>query len=92
MPPKEKPRSSLLYFFNFANPLTLFSKKAVKEKQSRAIDEATFGLKNKNKSKKVQQFIDRVEKNVKHNPDVVCANQMTHEFIKFFLIAESKGS
>ena len=44
------------------------SKKAVKEKQARLIDDATFGLKNKNKSKKVQQFIDRVEKTVKFNP------------------------
>jgi hypothetical protein len=43
------------------------SKKAVKEKQSRAIEDSTFGLKNKNKSKKVQQFIERVEKTVKHS-------------------------
>lgn len=43
------------------------SKKAVKEKQAKAIDDNTFGLKNKNKSKKVQQFIDRVEKQVKHS-------------------------
>ena len=42
------------------------SKKAVKEKKERVIDDATFGLKNKNKSKKVQQFIDRVEKTVKN--------------------------
>lgn len=43
------------------------SKKAVKEKQSKAIDDATFGLKNKNKSKKVQQFVSRVEKQVKNS-------------------------
>eukprot|EP01039_Chlorochromonas_danica_P005083 gene5083-5585_t len=43
------------------------SKKAVKEKQTKAIEDSTFGLKNKNKSKKVQQFIDRVEKQVKHS-------------------------
>lgn len=43
------------------------SKKAVKEKQKKAIEESTFGLKNKNKSKKVQQFINRVEKSVKHS-------------------------
>lgn len=42
------------------------SKKAVREKKEKAIDEATFGLKNKNKSKKVQQFINRVEKSVKN--------------------------
>jgi hypothetical protein len=43
------------------------SKKAAKEKQKKAIEDVTFGLKNKNKSKKVQQFINRVEKSVKHN-------------------------
>lgn len=42
------------------------SKKAVREKKEKTIDEATFGLKNKNKSKKVQQFINRVEKSVKN--------------------------
>jgi hypothetical protein len=42
------------------------SKKAVREKKDRAIEDATFGLKNKNKSKKVQQFINRVEKSVKN--------------------------
>lgn len=45
------------------------SKKAVKEKQKKAIEESTFGLKNKNKSKKVQQFISRVEKSVKRSGD-----------------------
>lgn len=51
------------------------SKKAVKEKQKLAIEEATFGLKNKNKSSKVKQFINRVEKSVKHSGaglDMVC--------------------
>ncbi len=43
------------------------SKKAVKEKKEKIIDDNTFGLKNKNKSKKVQQFISRVEKNVKNS-------------------------
>lgn len=43
------------------------SKKAQKEKQAKAIEDKTFGLKNKNKSKKVQQFINRVEKSVKHS-------------------------
>jgi hypothetical protein len=53
--------------------LFVCSKKAVKEKQTRVIEDATFGLKNKNKSKKVQQFIDRVEKTVKHNTGAVDA-------------------
>lgn len=34
------------------------SKKAVREKAANAIDEQSFGLKNKNKSKKVSQSID----------------------------------
>lgn len=42
------------------------SKKAIKEKKTKLIEDATFGLKNKNKSKKVQQYINRVEKSV-HN-------------------------
>ena len=41
------------------------SKKAVREKQKTQIEDQTFGLKNKNKSKKVQQFIQRTEKSVK---------------------------
>lgn len=43
------------------------SKKAVREKEKKTIEDSTFGLKNKNKSKKVQQFINRVEKCVKHS-------------------------
>lgn len=43
------------------------SKKAVREKAEKVIEENTFGMKNKNKSKKVQQFISRVEKTVKNN-------------------------
>lgn len=45
------------------------SKKAQKEKQKKAIEDSTFGLKNKNKSKKVQQFVSRVEKSVKNSGD-----------------------
>lgn len=50
------------------------SKKAVKAKKEKMIDESTFGLKNKNKSAKVQQFVKRVEKSVKNQscgPDSV---------------------
>jgi hypothetical protein len=43
------------------------SKKTVQAKQAKAIDDTTFGLKNKNKSKKVQEYITRVEKTVKHS-------------------------
>lgn len=47
----------------------VISKKAKKEKEKKVIEESTFGLKNKNKSKKVQQFISRVEKSVKYSGD-----------------------
>ncbi len=47
----------------------IISKKAKKEKEKKVIEDSTFGLKNKNKSKKVQQFISRVEKSVKYNGD-----------------------
>lgn len=43
------------------------SKKNLKEKASKAIEESTFGMKNKNKSNKVKQFINRVEKCVNYN-------------------------
>lgn len=48
-------------------PKEKLNKKAIKKNADNAIDEATFGLKNKSKSKKVQQFINRVEKSVKNN-------------------------
>jgi hypothetical protein len=53
----------------FNEVLTSFSdsKKNVQAKQNKAIEDTTFGLKNKNKSKKVQEFITRVEKTVKHS-------------------------
>jgi hypothetical protein len=38
------------------------SKKAVREKEKKVIEDLTFGLKNKNKSSKVKQFIERAEK------------------------------
>ena len=47
------------------------SKKAVKEKQTRIIEDLTFGLKNKNKSKKVQEFINRAEKGIKNSSGAI---------------------
>eukprot|EP00802_Teleaulax_amphioxeia_P004838 Tamp_04842.p2 GENE.Tamp_04842~~Tamp_04842.p2 ORF type:complete len:350 (-),score=154.03 Tamp_04842:2103-3047(-) len=41
------------------------SKKQVKEKQKQVIEDKTFGLKNKNKSKVVQQFVAQVAKGAK---------------------------
>lgn len=43
------------------------SKKAVQKKVEARIEEATFGLKNKNKSSKVKQFIDRTVKSAKNS-------------------------
>ena len=51
------------------------SKKAIREKSAQRMDDATFGLKNKNKSKKVQTFISRVEKGVKHSDGSAAAAQ-----------------
>jgi DRG Family Regulatory Proteins, Tma46 len=45
------------------------SKKAVQKKKQSAIDDKTFGLKNKNKSKKVQSYVQSVEKNVLNSGD-----------------------
>mmetsp|Transcript_3490 Transcript_3490/g.13816 ORF Transcript_3490/g.13816 Transcript_3490/m.13816 type:complete len:361 (-) Transcript_3490:121-1203(-) len=42
------------------------NKKSESKRQTKIIEDKTFGLKNKNKSKKVQQFINRVTKQVQH--------------------------
>jgi len=45
------------------------SKKSVQKKKQQIVEDKTFGLKNKNKSKKVQQQIRSVEKNVMNSGD-----------------------
>jgi hypothetical protein len=45
------------------------SKKTVQKQKQKVIEDKTFGLKNKNKSKKVQQHIQSVEKNVLNSGD-----------------------
>ena len=45
------------------------SKKVVQKKKQQLVDDKTFGLKNKNKSKKVQQQIESVKKNVMNSGD-----------------------
>lgn len=45
------------------------SKKADQKKKAKVIEDRTFGLKNKNKSKKVQQHIESVTKNVLNSGD-----------------------
>lgn len=41
------------------------SKKAVEKKKDKQVEDKTFGLKNKNKSKNVQKYIQEVTKQVK---------------------------
>lgn len=43
------------------------SKKSQREKAEKRLEEATFGMKNKNKSSKVQNFIEKATKSVKHS-------------------------
>jgi hypothetical protein len=45
------------------------SKKTLQKKKQQAIEDKTFGLKNKNKSKKVQQQVKSIEKNVMNSGD-----------------------
>lgn len=45
------------------------SKKTQQKKKQQLIEDKTFGLKNKNKSKKVQQLVKSVEKSVMHGGD-----------------------
>ena len=45
------------------------SKKAEQKKKAKVIEDRTFGLKNKNKSKKVQAHIESVTKNVMNSGD-----------------------
>ena len=49
------------------------SKKAVAKKLESRIEDATFGLKNKNKSSKVQQFVDRAVKSAKNSAGAIDA-------------------
>ncbi len=48
-------------------PKQEISKKAKKERVEKSIEDQTFGLKNKNKSNKVQKFVDGVNRTVKNN-------------------------
>lgn len=45
------------------------SKKTVQKQKQKAVEDKTFGLKNKNKSKKVQQHINSIERNVMNSGD-----------------------
>ena len=45
------------------------SKKAVQKQKQKAIEDKTFGLKNKSKSKKVQQQVESIQKNIMNSGD-----------------------
>lgn len=45
------------------------SKKTTQKKKDKLVEDKTFGLKNKNKSKKVQQHIQSVQKNIENSGD-----------------------
>ena len=45
------------------------SKKTVQKKKQQALDDKTFGLKNKNKSKKVQEQIQSIKKSIENAGD-----------------------
>lgn len=57
MPPKKKAGGDVA------------SKKTVQKKKQQSIEDKTFGLKNKNKSKKVMQLVKSVERNVMNSGD-----------------------
>ena len=48
-------------------PKQATSKKSKEKKKTQAIADATFGLKNKNKSAKVQNYVKQVESSMKNN-------------------------
>ena len=52
-----------------ANKAQATSKKAEQKKKQAAIEDKTFGLKNKNKSKKVQQYVSQVKSSVMNSGD-----------------------
>ena len=77
------------------------SKKAVRVKKEKTIEDATFGLKNKNKSKKVQQFINRVEKSVKNQNGgldqviiwiIIINNKENFVYVNGFVLGKGEGS
>jgi hypothetical protein len=45
------------------------SKKAIQKQKQKAIEDKTFGLKNKSKSKKVQQQVESIQKNIMNSGD-----------------------
>lgn len=57
------------------------SKKAKQAREKQIIEDSTFGLKNKNKSKKVQQFVTRVEKAAKQSTG---SYDKVNDFFYFF--------
>ena len=65
MPPKNATTQKVCTFDSFvvlgADPSRCAKIQAAAKQKAKAADDKTFGMKNKNKSKKVQEYIDQVK-------------------------------
>ncbi|ORX57063.1 hypothetical protein DM01DRAFT_1334620 [Hesseltinella vesiculosa] len=57
------------------------SNKNAKKKSEKAVEDKTFGMKNKNKSTKVQKYIQQVQNQAKHNATLAAAGKTTKKDI-----------
>lgn len=80
MPPKENKDTH-------KKPEKPAKKKVTKDDIDKRVEADTFGMKNKNKSKKVQQYITRVEKSVKYSTGAIDAEK-AKEAKKEFKVAK----
>lgn len=83
-------------------PKQAMSKKNKEKKKNQAISDATFGLKNKNKSAKVQSYVKQVEVTMKNNlsdavglflhftPQHFTVTPQSHHLIRYFLCTHKK--
>ena len=65
------------------------SKKNVEKKKDQKVDDKTFGLKNKNKSKVVQQYVAQVKCGINGGPQQVRTHYMTElRSLIFYVVAK----
>jgi hypothetical protein len=72
--------------------------KSEKEKKAKKVEDKTFGMKNKNKSAKVQRFVQQVQAQAKHNDeqgrstvcDFILTNTQTHAHARTHQLTVSK--
>lgn len=72
-------------------PKQAMSKKNKDKKKNQAIEDATFGLKNKNKSSKVQKFVGRVETQLKNNVSDADKQRLKEKKLKAEKLAEDEA-